>query len=373
MKYCFVLSYCPNPRMMKRASLARDRFAVSMLCWRRGDESFWGVSGVEGVDVHTVDIPASSGNPLNRIIPTLQFARMAIRILRDLQPDIIHVENLDMLIVARHYARTAAHRCRIVYEVADINSLLITHQKSHVKQLAQAILRSLDRRLSQHIDLFICTSPRYFDAYYSAFISRAKLIVMPNMPDLRAFSRYRRKTGSPFTVGFIGAVRYKEQMKMLIDSARESHVDVLFAGTGLDAELQSICQRESHVKTMGPYNYQVDIATLYGMVDCVYSVYDADNPNVKIALPNKLYEAIYCELPIIVARGTYLSELVEGWGVGIAVGHTDAKELTGVLCRLAKDVEYYDAFVEKCRAHKAEIDNAQNNKILSARLADLLL
>ena len=104
------------------------------------------------------------------------------------------------------------------------------------------------------------------------------------------------------------------------------------------------------------YDYEKEIALLYGKVDCVYSVYDADNPNVKIALPNKLYESIICELPIIVAKDTYLSELVQKWNVGVSVSHTDTIELIEVLKKYKNDKKYYGKYVEGCQNIKKYMD-----------------
>ena len=96
----------------------------------------------------------------------------------------------------------------------------------------------------------------------------------------------------------------------------------------------------------------------------IYSVYDADMTNVRVALPNKLYEAIYCERPIIVAKGTYLAELVERWGVGVAVDHREPKELTAVLQRMRDDAGYYQAFCYRCREQKKIADTETYNKLL---------
>lgn len=138
---------------------------------------------------------------------------------------------------------------------------------------------------------------------------------MPNIPEAAPFAKYKRKTRGKFTVGFIGSIRYLKQMKMLVDAAERAGCNVLFAGAGVTTSdylhIIEYCKDKYFVTFTGKYNYNEDIANLYGAVDCIYAVYDADNPNVRIALPNKLYEAVYCKLPIIVAKGTYLSEIVE--------------------------------------------------------------
>lgn len=159
--------------------------------------------------------------------------------------------------------------------------------------------------------------------------------------------------GGTFTIGFIGGIRYINQMKMLVDVAGELGCNVLFAGAGGTSgdyeEIKKYCAGKDYVLFTGKYDYEKEIAQLYGRVDCVYAVYDADNPNVRIALPNKLYESIVCELPIVVAKDTYLSELVQKWGVGVAVSHNNKGELKDKFERLMNDKEYYDNIVAHCK------------------------
>jgi len=126
------------------------------------------------------------------------------------------------------------------------------------------------------------------------------------------------------------------------------------------------------IEYYGKYDYDLEIAKLYGKIDCVFSVYDADMNNVKVALPNKLYEAIYCEIPIIVAKGTYLAELVEEMGVGIAVSHTDVAGLEKALKKLATDIEYYNSLVKACKEHKSEIDMSIYNEQLLNRIERII-
>ena len=103
-------------------------------------------------------------------------------------------------------------------------------------------------------------------------------------------------------------------------------------------------------------------------MDCVFAVYDADNPNVRIALPNKLYESILCELPIIVAKGTYLEELVKEWGVGVSVSHKDVNELAEALKMLMNNQELYGQIVDGCQRQKNGIDSIEKIKEMAGRV-----
>ena len=84
----------------------------------------------------------------------------------------------------------------------------------------------------------------------------------------------------------------------------------------------------------------------------IYSVYDADMSNVRVALPNKLYESVYCRLPIIVAKNTYLEKVVNDWGVGIGVDHNSVEELRNAIIELKEKRKLYESYVYHCSLHQ---------------------
>ena len=222
------------------------------------------------------------------------------------------------------------------------------------------ILRYSEKIKIRDVNYLIVTSEKFYSEYYKNLIKREKTIFIPNTPELKYFQSYRRKENGDFSIGFIGGIRYLRQMKMLVDAAEIAGVNVLFAGAGgTDKDYENIkayCEGKTHVEFSGKYDYAKEIAELYGRVDCIYAVYDASNANVRIALPNKLYEAIVCELPIIVAKGTYLSEIVETWEVGPAVAYNDVKELVSVIKRMATEKDYYNLLCANCHKHQKDID-----------------
>ena len=104
---------------------------------------------------------------------------------------------------------------------------------------------------------------------------------------------------------------------------------MMFAGYEEEPQIiYETCKDRTDVDWYGRFNFDEKVAEMYGKCNVMYSVYDADMENVRVALPNKLYEAVYCEMPLIVAKGTYLEEVVNEWGVGVAVDHRSAEELS---------------------------------------------
>lgn len=369
-KYTFVLSYAAGPRMIKRIRLVKAKFEVSVIYWKRSAEAIWNFeeNGINQVEIYE---PANYGKPLRRVKATIHFLRKAIKYLNCTSPQYVHVENLDMLLAASLYKRKCKKNIHLIYEVADIHELLLNDYRNPVKRITQKALRHLEKKLCRTVDYLIVTSERFYDFYYKNLFEPAKCIFMPNMPNLRVFENYKSKRDGTFTVAFIGWIRYKQQLKTLIRVASRLGIDVLIAGNGDDDEIKIYSSQFKNVKYYGKYDYDTEIAGLYGKADCIYAVYDRSKKNVDLALPNKLYEAVQCELPLIVSKGTYLSEIVLKWGVGYAIDCNDSEELAKILVKMKDKGKEYCKLQENCREKKREIDIENYNHALLCKLEEL--
>lgn len=351
---CFLLTHVPNPRINKRIQVFKEAGSVNVICTRRSSQNIWEPAhkNVEHT-IYDIDLP-SSRQLIKRTIASMKYQRMAIEKLEEIEPNIIYAEGLDSLIIANKYKRY--HVVKIIFEVADLRECFIEYSKNVFKRVQRYLVSREEKKNFKGVDYLILTSPKFFDLHYHKLISRDKMMFIPNAPDAEVFSNYKKKNCGKFTVGFIGGIRYIDQMRMLVDAAESVGCNVLFAGAGGTTDdykrITEYCKGKEFVTFTGKYYYNEDIAKLYGMVDCVYAVYEADNPNVRIALPNKLYEAVYCELPIIVAKETYLAELVREWGAGFAVSHKDIGELIAILKWLSEELDYYVSLQRKCVLQK---------------------
>lgn len=69
----------------------------------------------------------------------------------------------------------------------------------------------------------------------------------------------------------------------------------------------------------GPFKSPDDLPAIYSQIDLVLSTYDIHYENVRYAEPNKIYESIYFEVPIIVSSNTFLADKVKKLGIGYDV------------------------------------------------------
>ena len=368
-KIVVLIGFMPNPRIINRIMTERCIGETHLICWDRGEQML--APPIEdGYRVHTISIPAGN-DPIKRLIPTKKFSSRALGIIKDIGPQIIHVQGLDMLQIAVNYKKKN-RAVKIIYEVADLHRYIVDKQKGIPRKCLRKYLIYSDRALQKYYDLLILTSEAYYDYYFSSFVSKDKMLYIPNMQNMTLFDKYDKKKSGEFTVGYIGAVRYKKQIYNLIEAAKQCQIKLLIAGyEDTPIELEPICKEDPDIDWVGRFDYNKEVSVLYGKCDVMYSVYDADMANVRVALPNKLYESVYCEMPIIVAKGTYLADTVEKWSVGIAVDHKDVTQLVEAIKALQEN-DIYDGYVKNCKKYKRYLRTLNANELLIQKLNEMI-
>ncbi len=365
MVVCFLLTHVPNPRINKRIEIYKKIADVHVICARRKSQNIWEPSQDVNHIIIDFDLPTSK-HILQRAVMSRNFQSLVYKKLVSLCPDLIYAEGLDCLSIADKYKKD--HRVKVVFEVADLRESYIEMPKSLLSRVITKAVLFKEKHCFKSVNQLVVTSPKFYELHYYELIDKDKVLFIPNIPDSEVFRNYKKKTEGQFTVGFIGGIRYIQQMKMLVDAANRIRCNVLFAGAGGSIEeyreIQEYCKGMSNVVFTGKYNYDTEIANLYGLVDCVYAVYDASNPNVRIALPNKLYESIICELPIIVSEDTYLSELVTSWGIGVSIDCCDLSALVETLKELKDNSHLQKSLIENIRKLKNKTIMNNNNQLL---------
>jgi len=125
-------------------------------------------------------------------------------------------------------------------------------------------------------------------------------------------------------------------------------------------------QKFTNVYFHGTFINPKDLPIIYSTIDLVLSTYDVEHDNVKYAEPNKLYEAIYFETPIIVSKDTFLAQKVEKMGVGYAIDPLKNDEIIHFIGHLT--VEDLNNKIASCkRIEKMDMINENPNFFLKIR------
>ena len=375
----FILSNTPNPRLQKRAMVLKDSFACNLVCIRRKNADLYNfASSLYGhVAIKDAVVPPSS-KLFSRVAFQFSVLRWQMREAIDQKPKILYVQGFDCLIAACCIKRKMkSNDLKIVYEVSDIREALFGG-RSLLQSIKARLLGSVERVCLRNTSLLVVTSPAFVEARYGALVDPGRIVYIPNAPSLEPFADYCRKVDGPFTVGYVGVLRYIENLKLAIDAVSKipGARMILSGGSASGEELEALeryCVGKSSIDFSGPYEYEKEIADIYGRFDCVWAVYDSSNPNVRIALPNKLYESVYCGLPLIAARGTYLGDIVEKLGIGMAVDSNSPESIESALAFMSERGPRYFDMCDACARAKEELCDTSTLKALPDTLRTILV
>lgn len=309
------------------------------------------------IAVKRVRLKAPQGRIVIRTFLMLLFCVRALYLIIKEKPSTIHLGNFDMLIIAYIYKRIFNKKVNIVYEVGDLPE--ITFRSGIVPRT----FIKMEKKMLKVVNKIILTSPYFWEFYYQYLTEESKYLFIPNVPyediQIEGFKSNYQKN-KKLTIGFIGSVRYFEQIKMIIDVAKgNSEIDIIISGTGRNInDLKEYADHSENVVFTGAFNYG-DIKHLYNKIDITFCVYDTKKKNVRIALPNRLYESLLFSKPIIVSNNTELAKFVIEKGVGYTVDDNDTEGLSYLINYISNNDKSTKDKANSCKniSHEYVYDN----------------
>jgi len=184
----------------------------------------------------------------------------------------------------------------------------------------------LEKILLKRCHGLFLTSRFFYDSFYKsrAVLPIEKVYIVDNKlalsfrgqrPPCRSWIKKKR-----ITIGLFGLLRYERPIKMLIEFAKR-HSDRFIVECFGDGSLKNYVQENvcENIRYSGSYKNPDDLSRIYAKVDLNFVVYDANSRNVRLAIPNKLYESAFFGVPILCCAGTSLETIVNKWKIGKVV------------------------------------------------------
>jgi uncharacterized membrane protein YbhN (UPF0104 family)/glycosyltransferase involved in cell wall biosynthesis len=318
----------PDPITLRKieALALGDGYDLHLVYWRDGVSlrTYPFRVALPESSVHAIDLPDPNGPPLRGFALLIRFHARVFALARQLQPDVVHAVNFDMLVGGWLLCVGRSQRT-LVYDLLDTQ-----------ESLRQWPARLLQRAIMRRVDRIYATSPEFV----TGFLRPLKLIrpdvepeVIPNAPWAATFAAIATRREGPFVVGYIGSFRCEPAIAWLCESVDELRrsgldVEVLFAGTGEARPLvEELAARHSFVRHQGAYDYERDIRGLYERIDLAFAVYDV-SWDKRTHLACRLSDAIAAGRPIVAAARTYMGETIDAQRLGYLVDFSDRSTLT---------------------------------------------
>lgn len=345
----FLISHQPNPRLVKQINLlAENGYHVIAAYFERSSMAH--VTESLHKEVSQVFLGSIKDRAyFKRFIVYIRAITRLRRLLRGQLITFSVVSNWDMLLLRLMTGTLKRNRETVILEAADLREYVFRRTP-----LAWLMKQWEAWLLNRYVHKLIVTSARFYEAYYSRFFTKPHFIlenkplrhILPPRPEKKEAS-----DANIIRIGIVGFFLYKVPYDTLFSVIRaRTDVEVHIYGKGrYENLLRSYAELLPNVHFHGEYHFFKEIGRIYSGIDILYAVYDTTEQslNNRLALPNKLYEAMYFKVPLIVSEGTYLSEIVASLGIGYAVDCTDAAQLDRVLNEFKTQRDAFHTIFEK--------------------------
>lgn len=101
---------------------------------------------------------------------------------------------------------------------------------------------------------------------------------------------------------------------------------------------------------------QEDLLKITASVDIGLSLIENLSKSYYYALPNKLFEYIMAEVPVIVSDLPQMKETVEKYDVGFAVNYNDDNQIITAINKLTEEINLYESKKQNCQIASQELN-----------------
>lgn len=247
-----------------------------------------------------------------------------------------------------------------IYEESDM-----LFDRSNIKAI-RWLLKVMNKRIIKKSKQTVFTSEGFGKYYYGKNIPN-NISLIPNkvsseclnLPDVEK----EQIDFNKLKFGFVGYIRYitlYNFAKVLIKNF--PNYEFHFYGKNGSYTDEQINELESigNVFFHGQFKNPNDLPLIYSKLDFIVATYDVRGVNPRFAEPNKIYEAMFFETPIIVSSNSFLANKVETLQIGFSVDPLDESDIIDKIKAITKDT--YNSYLSRLRLiPKSESIN--NNKI----------
>ena len=323
----------PDPPVEKAAvALLKAGYDVKIIGWDR-DADYAEKKGFVQLLGYTVEVirfgikAQFSGGIKKNLFPLCCFLkRLRSWLVKNKSTyDIIHAFDFDTGFVAARYAKK--FNKKFVYHILDYyvdsHGLRNTVLETPILKMENSVIHYAHATI-------ICTEKRK-EQIAGSFPKR--LAVIHNTPSAAQFKQCDNKTKQTgrIKIVYIGILEPSRLLKDIVDAVSENNsIELHVGGFGT---LEDFFIEKSYtfdnIYYYGRLSYDQTLS-LENECDIMLAIYDPAIENHRFAAPNKFYESLMLGKPVIMVRGTGMSEVVEGNSIGELIEYSKEGFIDGV-------------------------------------------
>lgn len=261
---------------------------------------------------------AKYGAGIKNVLNIIKFNSWMYKILKKNlnEFDIIHACDFDTALVG--YLISKKYNKRLIYDIYDY------YVDCHNLYFLKSIIEKLDIKIINYADtVLLCTEQRKLQ------ISKAKpknVVIIHNSPFKLDNKKIERSNNDKISVGYFGIL---QDDRLLIEISKEiikkNNITFHIGGFGkYEQYFSDLSKKYDNIKYYGKLKY-ADVLENEKKCDVLFATYNPKIKNHKYSAPNKVYEAMALNLPIIVCNNTGVDDIVKKEKIGLAINY-DANE-----------------------------------------------
>ena len=362
-------SFRPDPRVYEEAKvLVEAGHEVEILCWDR-EGSYPSTEVIDKIKVKRFKILANYGVPSDFVRGISRFYLSIIRHFTEERYDVIHAHDFDTLPLAIILRKL--HGCKVVYDVHD-----------HYSSMIADVLPTRIARIVRLTEKFFI---RYTDANIAATEELGRLIfgatpfiTVMNAKDLRDFDipaerldefRKEQNPEGRFLIVYIGILKLWTPLPSIIEAVKGmDDVLLLIGGDGPHREkILRMIKEASNIRYLGWVNKRY-VPLYTSIADVVILPSNSNKEYTRVAVANKLMEALAAGKPIIAGKNTAGERIVKECNAGLLCNFGDVECLRKSIRYL---IENPDTKKEMGRNARKCAEDKYNWEIMKNRLLGL--
>lgn len=322
MKICMILTngFDPDPRVYKEAtSLVRLGHRVEIICWdREGSYVDRPIEILNNIKIVRFFANTQYGSGYKQIFKLISFYKYAYRYIKNGNFDAIHCHDFDGFYIGSKINKKL--QLKLVYDEHDLFYTYFSNRKGVINSFICEFIKFKEEKLIKNADAHIVVTPEMKKLYDK---KSNNISIITNAPSKDIFKDINKNYSDKLRIGYIGSVRYLDELKILAEVAQNysDKVSVIISGRGIALdELKNYCSSFCNIEITGAFKVG-ELEELYKNIDITYAFYPSDVSS--ISMPNKFYESIISETPIIANIETEFGKLVEENKFGYALSEKD--------------------------------------------------
>lgn len=336
-------------RMAK--SLSQHGFPTTVIAWKKGDvaekENF------NGVEVERVVVSSDKWKRLNLIIGAIQYFEFAFRVIsRYRKVDAWHCNDYEAFVIGV-LAKITRPRLKLIYDCHELES-----HRNGKGALMRFAIRTIERLFISWAELVITVSPSiqefYKRKYNLSFVALVRNL--PNEMQILHTNTLREKLGLKdnqmvfLYQGMLGKGRGIEVLLNAFDSRKTTDAVIVFMGFGaLKEQIEAFAARNENIFFIPAVSYS-EIPMYTGSADVGVNSVEPTCLSYKYSLPNKLFEYIQSEIPVLTNPLPDCIALVNEYKVGRVIPVWSADAINEVVNDVLKeDLSVYQPHLKSAK------------------------